>query len=246
MSLINDALKKAQRQRTGGAEPSPDAAGSPTPADGTRRPTSSTPWLLLVGGAVLGVVLAVGAFILWPRSAATPAQTAAVTPAPATTATAPATQPANPPVATVTPAQPAEVTTATAPAVQPAVALPIAATPAPVETTPAPTTPATVTLQVPVPAPAVAATEPAKKPATPAPAAPAEPAGPSAAFVNTVLSLRVAGIRFAGADSKVIMNDRVFRIGDMVEVNAGIRLTGVTPDSLTFVDLSGATYTRRF
>jgi hypothetical protein len=65
-------------------------------------------------------------------------------------------------------------------------------------------------------------------------------------MVTIIENLRVAGIRAAGDDSKVLMNDRVYRLNDIIDHDLGIRLTGVTAQSLTFADDSGAVYTRNF
>jgi hypothetical protein len=105
-----------------------------------------------------------------------------------------------------------------------------------------------LTVPVPPPAPVVAAA-PAPAPAAPAPP-PAVPSGPppppGSRFVAAADSFRVVGIRVAGTDSKVLMNDRVYRFGDMVDHDLGIRLTGATANSLTFTDGTGASYTRYF
>ena len=42
------------------------------------------------------------------------------------------------------------------------------------------------------------------------------------------------------------MNDRVYRIGDIIEHQLGLKLVGITATSLTFEDESGARYTRNF
>jgi len=52
-------------------------------------------------------------------------------------------------------------------------------------------------------------------------------------------ALRVTGIRASGTDSKVLMNDRVFRVNDIVERSLGLRLTGVAADRLSFTDENG-------
>ena len=60
-------------------------------------------------------------------------------------------------------------------------------------------------------------------------------------------SYRVAGIRASGNDPRVLMNDRVFRVNDMIDHVLGIRLTGVQTNALTFTDVeTGAVYTRHF
>ena len=42
------------------------------------------------------------------------------------------------------------------------------------------------------------------------------------------------------------MNDRVYRVGDTVDLALGIKLEAVAPDSLTFVDAHGASYKKNF
>ena len=54
------------------------------------------------------------------------------------------------------------------------------------------------------------------------------------------------GIRSSGNESKVLMNDRVYRVNDIVDRNLGVKLTKVAPDSLTFTDANGATYVKYF
>ena len=67
--------------------------------------------------------------------------------------------------------------------------------------------------------------------------------GPKAvAFID---ALRIAGVRASSTDSKVLMNDRVYRIGDTVEHVLGLKLTAITAESLTFEDENGARYTRK-
>ncbi len=56
----------------------------------------------------------------------------------------------------------------------------------------------------------------------------------------------MAGIRASATDSKVLMNDRVYRLGTIVEHEMGLKLTGITANSLTFEDERGGTYTRTF
>ena len=54
------------------------------------------------------------------------------------------------------------------------------------------------------------------------------------------------GIRSSGGDSRVLMNDRVFRVNDIVDRNLGLRLTKVDPAMLVFTDSNGAIYTKNF
>ena len=63
------------------------------------------------------------------------------------------------------------------------------------------------------------------------------------AFIDAV---KVKGILPSGTDSRVLMNDRVFRVNDIVERNLGIRLTKVESNALTFTDSNGAVYVKNF
>lgn len=58
--------------------------------------------------------------------------------------------------------------------------------------------------------------------------------------------LHVTGIRSSGAESKVLMNDRVYRVNDVVDRALGLKLVKVSPDTLTFEDANGLTYTKTF
>ena len=82
-------------------------------------------------------------------------------------------------------------------------------------------------------------------PSAPSPT-PADHPKPSARMIAVIEHFRVGGIRVAGAESKVLMNDHVFRINDIVDHELDIRLTAIEPKALTFEDARGAGYTRNF
>jgi hypothetical protein len=54
------------------------------------------------------------------------------------------------------------------------------------------------------------------------------------------------GIRSSGTDSKVLMNDRVYRVNDYVDRILGVKLVSVSRDTLTFTDANGVTYVKNF
>lgn len=58
--------------------------------------------------------------------------------------------------------------------------------------------------------------------------------------------LRVSGIRASDTDPKVIMNDRVYRLNDIVDRTTQLRLTRIEASTLTFVDASGFEYRKNF
>jgi hypothetical protein len=72
------------------------------------------------------------------------------------------------------------------------------------------------------------------------------PAGPHQdhKILALINGLHVTGVRVAGGDSKVLMNNRVYRINDILDYELGVKLTGVSTTVLTFVDENGIIYTR--
>lgn len=64
--------------------------------------------------------------------------------------------------------------------------------------------------------------------------------------IQFIENIKVAGIMARPTDSKVLMNDRVYRIGSLVEAEMGLTLVGITANSLTFEDERGGRYTRTF
>lgn len=233
MSLINEALKKAQRQRTEAA------SGGDTPTDGSpgiakrAAPKSAKSMVLMAVGVLVIVVLAIALTAWW--------------------ITRPIGQPGTE-VARAKPAPAAPVAEAPAPLVVPAISVPKSAEVAPrvIAAKPEPKRPVAstapteansgsaatpVVTEAPATAPEVASAAPEVKPA---PAAPQ----PDARIRQFVDSIRVAGIRSSGADSKVLMNDRVYRLNQLVNPELGIRLTKVSSDSLTFTDRNGVEYVK--
>ncbi len=219
MSLISEALKKAQRART-------SESAAPSSGGGISRHSRSPatqPIVWVVAGAAVVVSLAVvtTVFLLRPTAPALSQAKAAAAPAAANTASA---------------------TTAS-----PVVAAPIA-TPAPKSPEPVPDIVATA------PKPA-APTSPSSRPATapsgrlppsvPLPV-PAGDARPDLRIQTFVDAIKVAGIRSSGAESKVLMNDHVYRMNDIVDRSLNLRLVDVQTDSLTFVDENNVVYVKNF
>ena len=278
MSLINEALKKAQKLRSG------DPAGTIAPMPGgTARVTkrgearSTQQLVLIASGAVVLVVLSVVAtFWFINRTPAPkpspkpivvkPADNSAPSPVivgpslkppvtpPETAPTKPATAPvvveqsppANTPSTAPVTTAPSKPPVATAP-VNPAVETPPSAAAGSAQSAPASSTPAqSVATDTASSAAATQPVTPAAPTPTPAAAAPASIATDPRvhAFVDAV---KVAGIRSAsGGDSRVLMNDRVFRVNDIVDRNLGLRLTKVEANALTFTDSNGAIYVKNF
>jgi hypothetical protein len=243
MSLISDALKKTQRMRTG--EPVDVPAGNMPASRPGRHGTSGPTLVWVVAGAIVLVCAAVVTTVFLVRPAAAPALAQAKSaPAPAAANTA------------APPAVLAPVVIPSGP--KPADAAPVVKTEA---ARPAPTPAAApVVSEAAVTPPALATSAPAKIPPLssaprtagasrqPPTVATAVPAGVAAqpdpriqAFID---SIKVAGIRSSGTDSKVLMNDKVYRVNDIVDRSLNLRLIEVQADSLTFVDENGVVYTK--
>ncbi len=226
MSLINDALKKAQHQRTGNPVDTPPMPGTALGAGGVQRGKALPAQTLAMAfaGATAAVVLAVVITVYFFNR------------------------------------EPARITAPPAPAPKPIVHEAVAAT-APVIVAPviAQASPAAIDLSsVKLPAAeAAAAAEPKPEVAAPSSVPVAATAGPaptpagSAApqdirILTFIDAIRVTGIRSSGHESKVLMNDRVYRINDMVDYTLAIRLVKVSAEGLTFTDANGTVYVKNF
>ncbi|MEO7599303.1 MAG: hypothetical protein ABIV50_10250 [Opitutus sp.] len=224
MSLINEALKKAQRQRSD----EPAGMSYPTERGDYRVQPKTTQTIVLIGaGAAVLVVLSVVITVYLLNR----------TPAAATP----------PPLATSEAARAPAVAEVSAPS--PVIVPPlIAPPPANTETRP-PSETATSTVAVSAPAPAsttpaaVAAAPIAIPPIAPLPPAERQPDLQTQLFVD---SIRVMGIRSQGGESKVMMNDRVYRVNDIVDRARVLKLVKVEPELLTFTDPNGMVYTKSF
>jgi hypothetical protein len=242
MSLINEALKKAQRMRhqdpTGAPPPPTDAAASQSippvtslPLRRGRTPASQT--LLLFAGVPLLVLLSVGVtwWLLRPASSDQAPAIASVD----ASAPAPAAQPATSPAPSPAPTVEVKAPAASEPVIS------VASSP----TSPVPQTESTPTVGLPASPPSPPVAEPAPAPAL-ALSDPAQASKPDArvhAFLDT---LRVTGIRSSETDPRVSMNGRVFRLNDIVDRNLELRIIAIAPEGLTFVGPNGVVYQTQF
>ena len=268
MSLINEALKKAQKLRTG----DPASLLESIPGSGSHvvkrgEPRSAQQLVLMAAAGIVLVVLSVVVTVWFVnrRPAAKPELKPVAVKSASGDATTPVIVPPviNPPVVAKEKQAPAAETAAPLPAVAeksakaattplpqaPAATLPppakVAEPPAPVVATPAPTPLATTPSGATAPVAPPTENPPASQMATAA-NAPTPPATDPRihAFVDAV---KVMGIRSSpSGDSRVLMNDRVFRLNDIVDRTLGVRLTQIEPDTLTFTDANGAVYTKNF
>jgi hypothetical protein len=273
MSLINDALKKAQTLQT-----RPTGANSTFPRATTPGEPANTPANALEppGGAKLtppapslrprtkssqaGVVIAIASLVLVVGLGAigyvayalffapTPADQLEQAARPAPAAEAPAATPATPVPTATTPAPTPTADTAAAPA----------ATAAPVPSAPVPATASTAQpAATPAPTSAPASADAATPTSEPAPEAviaeeeETEPEvverynNPDPKIAAWVDRITVTGIR-GGDRPKALMNDRVYLEGDIVNHEFALRLSKVDTRVLTFEDAAGNTYEYHF
>lgn len=252
VSLINEALKKAQRQRApeaGLEQPGPEPGEvvvvrkAPRSARAVALMTLGAGFLV-IGATLLTYLLTTGSstVVTGPAPALKkPAPVTTASPTPTAAAPAPGTAPAPEP-ATSSPVVPS---TSPTPAVASAPAAGTPPSPAPAASPLAEKTgPATVetipTMVSAAPATTSTATAAAAPAATPAPPKPSEQVQ---AFVDAV---RVMGIRASGDDSRVLMNGRQYRLNDLVDRTLGVRLVKVEGNCLTFSDPNGVVYLKYF
>lgn len=220
MSLINDALKKAARQR---AEEQGEVI-PPMPGGGHRRPARPgepmrVQTIVLIGAAALALIVVsavvTGIFVTGKPdvkvAAVIQSPTLAPTPAPQKVVV-------QGPLIAVPQALPASVPTPTSapvavvrPAVVAAVAPTAAPTPRPVATAPA-----------------------------------TAPQNRNELIQGIVDRYRVSGVRAAGADSKALVDGHVYKINEVIDRTIGLKLVKVEADHLTFVDAQGDTYLKSF
>lgn len=214
MSLINEALKKAQRQRS-------DTPPGMMPNTGGFEPRANQPkrtqtLVLLVAGAAVLVVFSVVITVYLVNRTSDPVTAA--------------------PVIATTPAPVAPVDLD---APSPVIVAPLITIPAPAEA-PSVVEAAPVEDEVAAPVETVAAAPIAIPPISPAAR---QPELHIQLFVDAI---RVMGIRSSGGESKVLMNDRVYRVNDIVDRTLALKLIKVDPEMLTFSDPNGMIYTKSF
>lgn len=255
MSLINDALKKAQRLRL----EQQAAARGDAPAGEIRkraRPMRAQLLVLLIAGGTVLVVFSViiTVYLLNRDSNVTPTPAPLAKSAPVVDSSAPSpviVAPTIPPSSSnaappALAAQPVNAVSAPPAIVVPETVAPATTPPAPVATGDTAVAAAPVESTASRATPSAPPDTPAAVPSAVAAAVEAIAPSPDVRAQQFVDALRVTGIRASGDDSKVLMNDRVYRVNDIVDRSLGLKLIKVAPDSLLFADPTGATYTKIF
>ncbi|MFT3870521.1 MAG: hypothetical protein QM715_18890 [Nibricoccus sp.] len=146
---------------------------------------------------------------------------------------------AEPPPTISFPTKPAATAKSTpAPAPAPATK-PAATATAPVVSLPPDSTPPAAS------APAPAQPAPAALPPIYAPRAPA-PVNNATRIQNFIDRLRVTSVRISDKGSKVILNDRLFNVGDMVDPGLELKLVKIEPGVITFTEPGGKKFIKLY
>jgi hypothetical protein len=270
MSLINEALKKAQRQRSLDSAPLSSApsgvaaAAVTTHVRAASHKRSHAPlWfglgLVALGAVATGLVMRYGIDSTPAPAHPVPVKTAAVPPAPVSTPPRQAvssqplvgTEPVPSAPMVVLPAIPVIKPTEVAPPPASSVSPLTVATPTvePITVpTAVPTAAAPAVLVAPV-ATTPAVTQPSAAAVAPTPVVPVAvltQAEREAKTYEFLTNLRLTGVRGLDRDARVLMNERVWRLNDVVSPELGLRLSAIRPNLLVFTDAQGKTYEKPY
>lgn len=235
MSLINQALRKAQHQRTPNRPPTEAGRANVTPSSYTTASTGKPGLLIgLVAGIALLIGLVVGLTIVVLRK--DPAPTAPQATAPAA------------PVAPVVQATPA-------PATQPAIQPLVPPTPAPVVSQPIDQDSPSVLNELRLAREAAEAKAAADAAATrkieaealaaKQAAAAAAAAKPSQDIIKWLEQAKISGIRLSQSGSKVILNNKAYSVGDIVNFKLGLKVLIIQEKRILFIDANGKKYLKQ-
>jgi hypothetical protein len=91
---------------------------------------------------------------------------------------------------------------------------------------------------------------PTATPSAPAPVVPVAavltPAEREAKIYEFLTNLRLTGVRGLDRDARVLMNERVWRLNDIVSPELGLRLSAIRPNLLVFTDSQGKTFEKPY
>lgn len=231
MSLINQALRKAQHQRTPSRPATAADHASAPPSSYTAN--TSNPGLLigLVAGIALLIGLVAGLTIVVLRKDPVPVAQQAILPA------APAVQ--------TEPAAPIPPTAPITPPTQPLVAPAPAATQAIDQDNPSVLNELRLARQA-AETKAAADTAAAQKAEAAALAAAAKAAAkPSQDIIKWLSQAKVSGVRLSGKGSKVILNNKAYSVGETVNFGLGLKVLIIQEKRILFIDANGKKYLKQ-
>lgn len=226
MSLINQALRKAQHQRTPN-RPATAADNASAPSPNYAANSSSKPGLLigLVAGIALLIGLVAGLTIVVLRKDPAPTVQQAISAPAAVTVPAPK---ADPTIQPLTAAVPAPAPTQAKEQGNPSVLNELRLAREAAE------------------AKAVADAATAKKAETAALAAQkAAEAKPSQDIIQWLGKSKISGVRLSASGSKVILNNKAYTVGETVNVGLGLKVLIIQEKRILFIDGNGKKYLKQ-
>ncbi|MDQ8208065.1 hypothetical protein QEH52_11135 [Coraliomargarita sp. SDUM461003] len=237
MSLINQALRKAQRDRTPNRMAQPGEQSAPAYAQSAARGMSPALVIGLVIAVAVLIGLVVGLSVVIFRDNSTPARpisnAASATPASGENPT-PAPQPAHSPIPQ-----------ASVPALAPTTAAPgesTAAAPSVVDEL----RKAREAAEAKAAAEAQAAAKAAELEAKAAAAAKARAeAKPSQDIITWLGQAKLSGVKISTSESKVILNGKAYAVGEYVNYNLGLKVMVIQQERVLFMDNNGKKYMKR-
>jgi hypothetical protein len=227
MSLINEALKKAQREGNGKDAP---AARNPDVTSATQN--GRKPGLGAIAGGVVALLAVAGGVGYYLTQDEPKAEVASAVPAPKVEHKAVAETPAvaKPVESSVTPAVPS-------PEVKPAGATPFTGEVA---------KPAEVVTKVETPV----AVNPVDAPVTPVtPVIPPVPVTPSAPVQNPEITEMIGRMKVSLGRKKTgrcVIDSVVFKVGDQLSASPAINIKSVTDTEVVFSDVNGVEYAKKY
>jgi len=244
MSLINQALRKAQRDRTPPRMADPGAPSPTSIASASGMKPSVIIGLVVAVAVLLGLVIGLSLMLLNSRD--TPAQ-AAPTPGTPSTSSAPMHTPAN------TQAAPAPATAAPAADEITPAKEPIAATALPAKAA-GPATGPTNLLERTETSPVVEELRHVRAAAESRAAAEAQAAQeaaqraaaqPSQEIIDWLARAQISGVRLSANESRVILNGKSYLAGEYVHMGLGLKVLIIEEERVLFVDDNGKKYLKR-
>lgn len=222
MSLINQALRKAQRDRTPNrmAEPGSAESSAGAPASGSGMKPGLVVGLAVAFALLLGLVAGLSVVLLKGNKAALLAQQ---TP-PAAEEKAPAREHASTP-----PSEPAATTSNNLEPIAP----PIGSST---------TSPALEREAIPA---VVEELRKAREAAEAKAEAARAAAEPNPEIIKWLSSAQITGVKLSTTESKVILNGKSYAVGEYVNYNLGLKVTIIQEERILFMDENGKKYMKR-
>ena len=226
MSLINQALRKAQHQRSPNTASTPEGTIPSRPPSQQAAPNNKSGLLIgLVAGIALLIGIVAGLLIVLLRSEPAPAIQQTALPKAAPAQAAQQSLSLNAPVATNTPTQTSEP-------VRPGVLeeLRIARE----------ATEAKAAAEARAAQEAEAAALAAKQAAEAAAAA-----KPSQDIIHWLAQAKISGVRLSGNASKVILNNKAYSVGDTVNASLKLKVMAIQENRILFIGPNGKKYLKQ-